>query len=177
MLSGISLLAGHSQDGKKIECLVLIYEMCTFGVEADEMRAVLPLVSANAVVDAEQIGVRAIDAFTQGYADLGHRNVTRLADGIEILALDIMRATLKRCVLKESVDPAAHEDVRTVTLVGLDLLQAFVDPVDAIAAVDHPDYLDSFRCRTHSSLMVCRERAMPKAPGGTSSVMQLPAAT
>ena len=155
MLSVISLLTGHSQVGKKIECLVLINEMCAFSVKTDEMRAVLPLVTANAVVDAKQIGVGAIDTFTQGHADLGHRNVARLAYGIEVLALDVPRAGWEgRVVFTEAVYAASHENVLGMSLVRLDLLQVFVDPVDAIAAVDHPDYLESFRRRTHSSLMV-----------------------
>ena len=130
------------------------------------------------MIDAEQVGVRTIDTLTQRDADLRHRDLAGLAKRKQIIALDVMRAGWKgRVVFTEAVYAASHENVVGMSLVRLDLLQAFVDPVNAIAAVDHRDCLDSFRRRAHSALLVCLDRAIPSAPAGTSSVMQLPAAT
>lgn len=169
--------SGHSQGGKEVERLILIDKVRPFGAEPDEMRAVLAAIAAEAVLDAEQVGVCAICAFSKRNADFGHSNAAGVADGEEILAFDIVRATLQSSIaLAEPVYAAAHEKVRACACVGLNLFEALIHPVDAIAAMNHPDCFDPFQPRTQSSLMVCLDRAIPRAPGGTSPVMQLPAA-
>jgi hypothetical protein len=169
--------SGHSQGGKEVERLILIDQVRPFGVEPDEMRAILAVIAADAVLDAEQVGICAIRTFSKRNADLGYSNAARLADGEEILAFDIVRATIKSSIaLAESVYAAAHEKVRACACVSLNLFEALIHPVDAIAAMNHPDYFDPFRRCTQSFLMVCLDRAIPRAPGGTSPVMQLPAA-
>jgi len=86
--------------------------MCASGAEAHKVRAVLPHFAAEALVDAEQVSVGAIDAFSQGDADFGHGDVASVADGEEVFALAVMRATLERRVpLAEPVYAASHEDV------------------------------------------------------------------
>jgi hypothetical protein len=64
--------------------------------------------------------------------------MTGIAKREEIPAFDVMRAGFERgVVLDIPVDPAAHEDVLVCVNVSLDLLQAFVDPVNTVATVDH----------------------------------------
>jgi hypothetical protein len=61
-----------------------------------------------------------------------------LADGEEILALSIVGAALERgIILAKPIYAATHEDMRTPAGVGLDLNEALIHPIDAVAAIKH----------------------------------------
>ena len=102
------------------------------------MGAELPVVAPDAVIDAEEICVGTVDALAQRDAYLGYGRMTGIAKREEIPAFDVMRAGFERgVVLDMTVDPAAHEDMLVCVNVSLDLLQAFVDPVNTVATVNH----------------------------------------
>jgi hypothetical protein len=102
------------------------------------MSAVLPAFVAHAGIDAEQVCVSAVNAFAQRDADFGHGDFAGAADGEEVPAGNVIFALGQIVVvLDETENPASHINVRMLAMIGLDLFQAFICPVDAIFAVDH----------------------------------------
>jgi hypothetical protein len=131
-------LAGHSQRREEIEHFIVVDKVDTLGVKTDEVRAVFAAVSAYAVIHAEKIGVGAVDALSQGYADLRHGYVAGRANGEQVFADDVVCAAFKGCVtLDEAEYPAPHADVRVASAIFFDLLKTLVYPVDAVPAINH----------------------------------------
>ena len=105
------------------------------------MGAVLPIVAADAVVDAEQVRVGAVDALSQRHTNLGDDDVAGTADCKQVLTYNISRAALEIGFLTQAEDPAAHEDMRMGIVIGFNVLQTFVHPVDTVFATNHKDIL------------------------------------
>jgi len=138
LLGGRFFLAGHAQDREKIEYLILVDQVYTFGVQTDEVSAVFAVISAHAGIDAEQICVRAIDALPEGNTDLRHHDFACITDNKEIVAFNVILALGQILVLfDEAKNPASHKNVRMLALIGLDFFQAFIHPVDAVFALNH----------------------------------------
>jgi hypothetical protein len=102
------------------------------------MRAEFLFVFSPAIVDAEEVGVRAIHAFTQGDAHLGHGNPAAAADGKELRRFGIVGAlrTLER--FEKTEDPAFIKSGIAGTAVLIlfrQLGEVFVHPVVAASAV------------------------------------------
>ena len=70
-------LPGHPQSREEIEGFVFVDQVRAFGVQPHEMRAVFPAITADAVIDAKEIGVGAIYAFAQRDANLRYRRDDR----------------------------------------------------------------------------------------------------
>jgi hypothetical protein len=111
------------------------------------MCAELSVVAADAVVDAKQIRVGAVDALSKGDAHLWDRDPARDTDRKKIFALNIVRATGQgTAVFNVPENPAAVEEVRVMTRVSLDLREALIDPIDAVSAVNHVLWVTPFSC-------------------------------
>jgi hypothetical protein len=137
----------HSDAGEQVKNLVVGDEVCTLGVQADEMRAELSVVAADAVVDAKQIRVGAVYALSKGDADLGDCDPTSDTDRKKVFALNIVRATGKgTAIFNIPENPAAVEEVRVMTRVSLDLREALIDPIDAVSAINHVLSVTPFSC-------------------------------
>jgi len=109
------------------------------------MSAVLAAVSALAAVDAKQIGIRAIAALAQRNTNLGNSNLAGTANREQVLAGGILRATFQRLIIVDvAINPAPHENMAVRAGIHFNLLQGFVDPVDAISAVDRQSFFDPF---------------------------------
>ncbi len=107
-------------------------------MQPDEMRAILAAVTAFAGFNAEKIGVCAVYAFAQGDTDLGNRYMAGTADGEEIFALLVILAVLQSFIVFEIAEnPAAHKYMRMGAMIGFNLLEAFVGPVNTIPAINH----------------------------------------
>jgi hypothetical protein len=66
-------LSRHPQSWEKIEYLLfVVYELNSFGVQPHEMSAVFPTFAPDAGIDAEQVRIGAIDAFSERDADFRH---------------------------------------------------------------------------------------------------------
>ena len=124
--------------GEEVKDPFIVDEVDPFGVETDKMSAIFTAVSPHAGIDAEKIGIGAIDALPQRHANFWHRDVAGTADREKILAEDVVFTVLQMIVVfEEAENPAAHEDVRSSTVIRLDLFEAFIHPVDAVLTVNH----------------------------------------
>lgn len=102
------------------------------------MSAVFTTVAPHAGVNAEQIRVRTIDAFTQGNTDFGDGRLTCIANGKKVAAPAVIFTGLSLIISVEvSEDAASHENMGLIPGVCLYLLQAFIDPVYTVFAVNH----------------------------------------
>jgi hypothetical protein len=130
--------ARHSLIREQIKYLIPVDEMDALGVQAYKMSAVLAIVASFAGFNAEQVRIRAIDAFSQRNTDFGHRNAAGTADCNKILAGLVMLAFLQILVFGyESKYPTTHKYVRMGVVISLDLFKAFIYPMDTVSAVKH----------------------------------------
>jgi hypothetical protein len=112
--------------------------MHPFGIQPDEVGAELTALITLAGFNAEQVSIGAICALAQGHADLGNRDMAGIADCKKILTLPEVFAALQVLVVfNKTENSTAHENVGMGVMICLDLLQAFISPIDAIPAVDH----------------------------------------
>ena len=110
------------------------------------MRAILAIVFAFAMVDAKQIRIRAVAALAQRNTNLGNGNLARTTDCEHVLAGGILRAMIQRLIIVAVAEnPATHENVAMSAGVHFNLLKVFIDPVDAISAVNRQSFFDPFR--------------------------------
>jgi hypothetical protein len=113
-----------------------------FGVQPNEMSAVLAVLAPDARFDAEQVRIRAIDAFSQRDTYLGDYYFAGITDRKQVLARLVAGTTLEiPGLFRHAVDPATHEQMRMSVVVGFNFLKTFVHPVDAVPAVDHSSIL------------------------------------
>jgi hypothetical protein len=130
--------AGHFQDREQVKDPAVVDQVHPFRVQTDKVGAIFPAFAANAGIDAEQVGVRTVDAFRERDADLGNGDFTGTANREEVPAGYVMLAFWEVLVVfNEAENPASHENVRMLAVIGLDLFQAFIRPVDAVFAVYH----------------------------------------
>ena len=136
---GLSLFfAGHSDGREDIVYPVVGDQVRPLGAQPDEVRAVLATVPADASVDTKEVRVGAVGTLAERDADFGHRYPAFRADHEQVLADPVViTAGEGRVVFEETVDAATHEEMRGTLCVGFDLLEALVDPVDAITAIYH----------------------------------------
>lgn len=172
------IMAGHSDRGEKIEDLIFVHEVKALGAQTYKVGAILSVVAAQALIHAKQVRVRAVGAFSQGNAYLGNNNPAGAADDKEVFTYNIVIA-VRQCgiAFHKSQEPATAEQVRTSPGIGLDLIEAFVYPMNAVSTVNQLRPADRGLLPAHLVLIACFDRAIPRAPGGISLVMQLPAAT
>ena len=123
---------------KDVIDIAFVDQMHSLGMQSNEVCAVLAILIALAGFNAEQVGVGAVRTFTQRYTDFGDGDVAGTANGEEVLALPVMiTAGQIFIVLDKTEDAAPHENVRVGIVISLDLLEAFIRPVDAIPTVNH----------------------------------------
>ena len=115
--------------------------MMSLGVQPDEMGAILSALTADARFDAEQIRVGAVDAFSHRYTNLRDYDFTGTADCEQVLARGVLGAVLTFGFLLRAVDAAAHEHMRMGAMIGFNLLQTFIHPVDTVFTIDHKSIL------------------------------------
>ena len=115
--------------------------MNSLGMQTNEMSAVFPALIPNARFDTEQVRVGAVDALSQRHTNLGDDDVAGTADCKQVLTYNISRAALEIGFLTQAEDPAAHEDMRMGIVIGVNVLQTFVHPVDTVLATNHKDIL------------------------------------
>jgi hypothetical protein len=133
-------LSRHALIRKQVENTAIFDQVHSLGMQSNEMRAIFAAVTALAGFNAEQIGIRAVYAFAQGDTDLGNRYPAGTADREKIFALPVVFAARQRFIILEiAEDPAAHENVRMGSMIGFNLLEAFIGPVNTIPAVNHAD--------------------------------------
>jgi hypothetical protein len=100
--------------------------------------AIFPAIFPDALFHAKQVRIGAVDALAQRYANLWNREMAGATYTEEILANDVALAFLQiGVVLDKAENPAPHEYVRMRVVVCLDLLEAFIQPVNAVSAVYH----------------------------------------
>jgi len=107
-------------------------------MQPEEVDAELAALIAFAGLNAEQVGIRTVCAFAQGYANLGDRDMAGTADREEILALPEMFAASQIFVIFDKAENStAHENMRMGAMIRFNLFEAFIGPINAIPAVDH----------------------------------------
>jgi hypothetical protein len=130
--------ARHSQDREHVKDLAVVDQVRPFRVQTNKVGAIFPAFAANAGIDAEQVGIRTVDAFRQRDTDLGNGDFTGTANREEVPAGYVVPAFGEILVVfDEAENPASHENVRVLAVIGLDLFQAFIRPVDAVFTVYH----------------------------------------
>ncbi len=130
--------ARHVQEREQVEYPVVIDEMCAFRVKPHEMGAELPAIASQAVVDAEEIRVGTVDALSERDTDFRNGETAGHADGEQVLALNVALAARQvGVVLDISEDAAPGEQMRVIAVIGFDLREAFIDPMNAVSTVDH----------------------------------------
>jgi hypothetical protein len=77
---GFVIRAGHADGGEKLENLILVHEVKTLRVKTYKMGTILAAVATEALIDAKQVRVGAIGAFSQRNADLGDNDFTGVTD-------------------------------------------------------------------------------------------------
>jgi hypothetical protein len=113
----------HFQNGIQVKNLVLIYKLNALRIQADEMSAVLSIFLSHAGIHAEQICIRAVDAFAQRYADLGYGDPAGIADREEIFTQRVIPAALQLMVALDKAEyPTAHENVGMSAMIRFNLL-------------------------------------------------------
>jgi hypothetical protein len=104
--------------------------------------AIPAVVPALTVLDAKQVGVCAVAALTQGNTDLGNGNFAGTANREQVLAFGVLPAAFESFIVFDIVeDPTTHENMTVRARVHFNLLEGFVDPVDAISAVNRQSFL------------------------------------
>jgi len=112
--------------------------MRPLGGQANKMGAIFAILIAHAGINAEKIRVGAIGAFSQRNTDFWNGQTASVADAKEVFADHIMSAILAVFIsLNGTIDLAAHENVRAISRISLDLPEAFIDPMDAVFAENH----------------------------------------
>jgi hypothetical protein len=112
--------------------------MHSLRIQANEMSAVLSVFLAHARVNAEQVGIGAVGAFPQGNTRLWNGQPAGAADGEEVFASHIVLAVLAAAVIfNRAENPASHENVRMLAPIRLNLIEAFINPIYAIFAMNH----------------------------------------
>ena len=98
------------------------------------------------MVNAKQIGIRAVAALAQRDTNLGNGNLASTTDCKHVLAGGILPAVIQRLIIFDIAEnPATHENVAMSAGVHFNLLKGFVDPIDAIPAVNRQSFFDPFR--------------------------------
>jgi hypothetical protein len=130
-------LARHAQNRENINYLILVDEMHALGMQPNKMGAIFPVLFAHAGIKAEEISIRAIDAFPHRNANLGYRYFAGVADSEEVITGRIFIAILRRPgFLIGGKNFAAHKNVR-LDIAGFYVIQAFIHPVNAIFTMFH----------------------------------------
>ena len=131
-------LAGNSLIREQIKNAVFIDEMHPFHLQTHEMAAEFAIFFALAGFHTKQIGIRAVGTFAERHANLWDCKATGTADCEEVFArLIVLAARQVFVLLKKSEYPAAHEDMRVRIMVGLNLFEAFIGPIDTVSAINH----------------------------------------
>jgi hypothetical protein len=130
--------AGQVQFWEQVKNPVLIDELNPLTVQPHKMGAVLPVAFPDALIHAKQVRVGAINTFAQGNADFRHREMAGTANGENVLADDVMFAFPQAgVVFDEAKNPASHENVGMCVVIGLDLLETLIHPIDTVSTIDH----------------------------------------
>lgn len=66
------LFSRHAFLWEKIKNLIVLDEVNTLGVKADEVCAVFSVIASNAGINTVEVGIGTVDAFPHGNTYLGH---------------------------------------------------------------------------------------------------------
>ena len=113
-------------------------KMDSLGVKANEMSAIFPALVTYAMINAKQIRIGAIDALSQRNTYFGYGNVTAIADGKSVFTGNIV-FTFLQCVIEFYMleNSTTHENMFMAAVILFNLFEAFINPINAIFAVDH----------------------------------------
>lgn len=146
--------ARHFKNGEQIENVVLVNQLDSLRAQPDKVGAILAVVPAFAMIDAKQVGIGAVAAFTEGDTDLGDGNPAGAADCEQVLTLSVLPAGLECLIVVDVTEyPATHENMAVCARIHLYLLKGFVNPVDAISAVYCQSFFSPFKWFIHPALL------------------------